>query len=34
MRKIYQFVWDYSRIVSESKDKGKFGEGLKILSPK
>ena len=25
---------DYSRIVSEAKDKTKSGEGLKILTPK
>ena len=32
--KVIKFFDDYFRIVSETKHKTKYGEGLKILSPK
>ena len=32
--KVIEFFSDYSRIVSEVKYKTKYGEGLKILTPK
>ena len=33
-RKVIKLFDDYSRIVSEAKYKTKYGEGLKILTPK
>ena len=32
--KVIKLFDDYSRIVSEAKYKSKYGEGLKILTPK
>ena len=31
---IIELLNEYSSIVSEAKDKPKYGEGLKILTPK
>ena len=32
--KVMELFDDYSRIVSEAKNKTKYGEGLNILTPK